>query len=348
MKKKEVVVYKDDAFYSAFPCVEKLAGNELAVIFRRAPQRKPYSDHLDSESAAVLVRSKDGGNKWGIPEIVYKKEYAVQDPSIRQLKDGTLISSFFQWKVVKEHPFNHSTIGTFILRSFDNGKQWEKNAFRIDAPAYKSVDISEPVLELPDGELLIPLYGNRDVFVMRSKDKGRTWGDLAMIGRDPFRNLWFCEPTLCMTKSGKILCMIREESAYATQRGNFLFQSESLDGGKTWSLPYKTDIWGHPANLLTLSDGRILVTYGYRRPPYGVRGCISEDEGKTWKLKDEIVIRSDGLHGDLGYPSSVELSPNKILTVYYFHTGKPVNKDSYGHYSHSGGIRYIAGSFYEV
>lgn len=34
-KEKEVVVYKNEAFYSAFPCVAKLANNELLVIFRR-------------------------------------------------------------------------------------------------------------------------------------------------------------------------------------------------------------------------------------------------------------------------------------------------------------------------
>lgn len=340
---KEVVVYKDAKFYSSFPCVEKLAKDELIAIFRRAPQRKPYSNHLDSESAGMLVRSADGGNTWGAPELVYKKEYGVQDPSVRKLKDGTLISSFFQWKVVKEHPFNHSVAGTFVLRSFDQGKHWEKEAIRVNTPGHEGAATSEPVLELPDGALLIPLYTRHAVFVMRSEDKGQTWKDLAVIGTERFPNISFQEPTLCLTRSGKIICLMRTPPDF------YLFQSESLDGGKTWSVPQqKTDIWGLPANLLTLADGRILASYGYRRPPYGVRACISEDEGKTWNLKDEIIIRLDGLHGDLGYPSSVEISPNKILTIYYFHTGKAVDRNFSGHYSVPPGIRYIAGSFYKV
>jgi hypothetical protein len=339
---KDVVVYKDEKYYSAFPCLEKLSNKEMIVIFRRAPQRKPYSDHGDSESAAVLVRSKDGGNSWGAPELVYKKEYGVQDPSVRKLKNGTLISSFFQWNWVKEHPFNHSVVGTFVLGSSDGGKSWDKDAALVKTPGYEGAAISEPVLELSDGELLIPLYKRGASFVMRSRDKGRTWKDLAVVGNDPFGNVSFGEPTLCQAKSGKIICMMRPPS------DRTLFQSESLDGGKTWSLPRQTDIWGFPANLLTLSDGRILLGYGYRRPPYGVRACISEDEGKTWNLQEEIIIRQDGLHGDLGYPSSVEVGPNRILTAYYFHTGQPVDKGTYRHYSMPPGTRYIAGSFYKV
>ena len=54
-------------------------------------------------------------------------------------------------------------------------------------------------------------------------------------------------------------------------------------------------------------------------------------------MKDEIIIRSDGKDGDLGYPSSVQLSDGRILTVYYFH---PLDEDwSEGH-------SLIAGSFY--
>ena len=38
------------------------------------------------------------------------------------------------------------------------------------------------------------------------------------------------------------------------------------------------------------------MIYGYRRPPYGVRGCISED-GVTWDVKNEFVIREGGVPG---------------------------------------------------
>ena len=57
----------------------------------------------------------------------------------------------------------------------------------------------------------------------------------------------------------------------------------------------------------------------------------SHDERKTWDLQNEIIIRNDGLHGDLGYPSSVEIEDKVILTTYYFHSLE--------------GVRFIGGSF---
>jgi hypothetical protein len=68
-----------------------------------------------------------------------------------------------------------------------------------------------------------------------------------------------------------------------------------------------------------LQDGRVLATYGHRRPPFGVRACLSEDEGETWDVANEKVIRDDGLDRDMGYPSSEQLDDGSILTVYYWH-----------------------------
>ena len=42
---------------------------------------------------------------------------------------------------------------------------------------------------------------------------------------------------------------------------------------------------------------------------------ISYDGGETFEK--EVVLRDDATHGDLGYPSTVELSDGSLLTVYY-------------------------------
>ena len=44
--------------------------------------------------------------------------------------------------------------------------------------------------------------------------------------------------------------------------------------------------------------------------------CISED-GITWKIENEIILRDDAFNKDLGYPVSVELEPGIVLTAYY-------------------------------
>ena len=70
----------------------------------------------------------------------------------------------------------------------------------------------------------------------------------------------------------------------------------SEDDGFTWTPPKWTNIWGYPPELIALQDGRYLMIYGYRRPPYGVRGIISDD-GVTWDVKNEFVIREGGVPG---------------------------------------------------
>ena len=97
---------------------------------------------------------------------------------------------------------------------------------------------------------------------------------------------------------------------------NVLWETYSDDNGHTWVELYPTPLWGFPPHLLQLSDGRVLCTYGYRRPPFGQRACISND-GITWNRADEIILRDDAFNKDLGYPASVELEPGIVLSVYY-------------------------------
>ena len=99
----------------------------------------------------------------------------------------------------------------------------------------------------------------------------------------------------------------------------FLYQSESSDGGATWAAPVRTPMWGYPCDLLLLDSGEVLCAYGYRRNPMGVRACLSCDGGRTWDIEHELVLRGDGFGGsDLGYPKVVQFSDGNILIVYYF------------------------------
>jgi hypothetical protein len=57
------------------------------------------------------------------------------------------------------------------------------------------------------------------------------------------------------------------------------------------------------------------MTYGYRRPPRGNQARVSADEGRTWS--EPLTLSDDGFSGDLGYPSTVELTDGKLLSVWY-------------------------------
>lgn len=98
--------------------------------------------------------------------------------------------------------------------------------------------------------------------------------------------------------------------------------SRSADGGKNWSTPVKTPVKEYPQHLRVLKDGRLLATYGYRYPPYGVRACISRDGGKTWDIDKEIILQNNGISDNLGYPVSIELENGEVLCVYYMNSAE--------------------------
>ncbi len=75
----------------------------------------------------------------------------------------------------------------------------------------------------------------------------------------------------------------------------------------------------------------MLATYGYRRQPWGVRGCISED-GLHWDVANEFSIREGGiappdavpnLYWHIGYPTSIQLDDGHIFTVDHQWTQQP-------------------------
>jgi sialidase-1 len=338
------VVYKDTDAYSCFPDIVRRANGELWVAFRRAggfsleALRRGKYDHVDKGARIGLARSLDNGVTWEVPTIIpaVDAECGDQDPSITELSDGTLMINFFRWRVVpaeekdrlfypsrQGHDGSWSDVeGPWIIRSRDGGAHWETTPVRVDSTPLPRAGTSDAVLELPDGTLLMAIYGADPgspvcrAYVVRSRDGGDTWGEPALIARDPAGRVSFEEPALVQTRAGYLLAMLRsgEPGKYA-----YLHQAISHDGGHTWTDLHETPMWGHPAQVRQLSDGRLLCAYGYRRPPFGVRACLSRDDGQSWDIAGEIVLRDDGTSRDLGYPSLAELPDGDIVTVYYIH-----------------------------
>ena len=104
---------------------------------------------------------------------------------------------------------------------------------------------------------------------------------------------------------------------------------------------------GAPGAPLLLSDGRIVIVYGTRVPPAGIRAVVSEDEGQTWS--PEIIVRDDAGSWDIGYPRVWEAEPGRIGTVYYYNDkDDPVQVRPVDTLWGAGGVRYIARSFFSI
>jgi hypothetical protein len=75
--------------------------------------------------------------------------------------------------------------------------------------------------------------------------------------------------------------------------------------------------FGFPFHLLPLPDGRVWLSYGYRRKPFGIRARILNAECTDFAQAPEIVLRDDGGTTDIGYPWATLLPDGRILTVYW-------------------------------
>lgn len=367
MQSENLEVYKSADFHSAFPHIIRLQNGDLVTLFREAPIHLGTNGtgnwihgkshfHRDPGSRNALVRSTDDGRTWNPDShvMVYASDnsHDVNMGMISQLPSGELVMNTMHFFVEpSDQQFTelrnkriHTTAtdrrfgvtafdSLLFMRSADWGRTWgDPEPIYLSSFDYDSHSGKNGVVVLPDGTWLLPLHGScaadesESSFVVRSRDEGRTWVEPSVIAFDLNRNIEFCEPAMILLTSGRLLAVMRTE--------NYLYQAFSTDGGWIWKGLKRTPIWGFPPHLLLLTDGRVLCTYGYRREPFGVRAVLSSDEGETWDIENEIIIRGDGLHRDLGYPASIQLQDSRVLSIYYF--------------SGEDGIRHIAGTIYRV
>ena len=79
-----------------------------------------------------------------------------------------------------------------------------------------------------------------------------------------------------------------------------------------------------------------LLTYGYRRPDWGIRAVLANEECTDIDVANELVVRGDGGIRDLGYPQAWLLNDGRAFVSYYFN-----------HESDGGDTRYICATILE-
>lgn len=335
------VISKQVNRYIGWPTAARTAGGDILVVFSG-----DRDEHVCPYGKIFLTRSSDDGKSWSEPEIICNTPLDDRDAGIVALQSGALVISWFNslafevdeyhawvkddgarvnksdWKKASSLITNkerQERLGSFTIRSEDDGRTWSD-------PVMNVVSAPHGPIQLSDGRLmyigsLMPFVSQR-IGVEESLDEGRTWhvvGEVPLPEEALSREVDMCEPHLCEASDGRLIAVLRKNCA-VEKRG--VYQSESLDGGRTWSKPSEilrsdgSSLKGYPPHLLKLRDGRILMVYGYRLEPFGERALISCDDGRTWDIDNEIEICPSHC-GDLGYPASVELDDGKILTVFY-------------------------------
>ncbi len=314
--------------FHGWPTLIRRANGELIVAWSGGREQ-----HVCPFGRVDLMRSRDEGQSWSWPQTVLDTPIDDRDAGLLETPSGALLLTTFtslvyegllaeatnwdaarfeRWHAVQRATTvaqRQSLVGAWMLRSTDGGFTWQ-------APYRVPVTSPHGPIALRDGRLLYPGKeypgGDQGVGVCESTDDGVTWRWLARIpARAGDKALDYHELHGVEVSSGHVVVHIRNHNP---NNRNETLQTESRDGGRTWTEPRAIGVWGLPSHLLRLRDGRLLMSYSHRRAPLGNQARISEDGGSTWT--SPVMLSDDGA-GDLGYPSTVELSKGDLLSIWY-------------------------------
>jgi hypothetical protein len=288
--------------------------HQLALSFNDLQEPFVEGEGGDFDHALLASFSDNGGLTWSEPVEVIRdldanvfndKQTITADPHDSDFVYGV-------WDRLIFPPSERaSVISGFVTAAFrgpawfarttDGGETWEP-ARQIFDPGQNSQTIANQIVVLPDGDLvniftLITLRGGTfpkgELFtasVIRSEDRGVTWGPRARSGKitpiriSPMRTIGVQDPdTGDPHRTGDIipdiavdtdtgtLYAVWQDARFNNMQADAIAFSQSTDGGFTWSAPIKVNKTptGIPienqqawtASVHVADDGTVGVTY---------------------------------------------------------------------------------------
>ena len=157
------------------------------------------------------------------------------------------------------------------------------------------------------------------MFCGRTTDGGLSWKFLSYVGPEPHG--FSIMPSTVRLGEKHLVMATRRREGEGEEHHRWIDAWESLDNGRSWQFldDVVADVGeGNPPALIRLSDGRICLTYGDRKPPYDMRAKFSMDGGHSWS--EPFVLQTGGGGRDMGYPRSIQRPDGKVVTLYYYYT----------------------------
>jgi predicted neuraminidase len=187
--------------------------------------------------------------------------------------------------------------------STDNGMTWSEDRVFEDRLGWLPRNVP---ITLRSGELLLPLSGrvgeSYGSFLLKTSDNGTTWEPSGVIQGGS-------QPTVVERSDGSLFVMMR--------RRRRITQSESTDGGRTWSDAKQSELKNPDAGIAMtrLRNGHLVLVFNdsaMARTPLSIVRSI--DEGKTW----ETPMKLEANPGEYSYPSVIQTSDGKIHVTYTY------------------------------
>lgn len=317
--KENFTVYREPGRYGGWPANHGFWqwGDELVAGFTSTWFKAAKNDHkIDRTKPSYewQARSLDGGRTWKVESdlpFADRKAEAKPTPLTQPI-------DFSEADFALMFRFGSLHAGPSWFYVSDNRCKTWLGPYAFSIPGVDGICTRTDLLVLGARDcLLFGSCGKQSdgkegrVFCARTTDGALSWKLVSFIGDEPAAGSFAIMPSSIRLQDGTILTTVRRSDGS-------IDAWRSGDLGVTWTLCGKaaTGIGGNPPALVQLADGRAVLTYGFRRKPFGVRARISSDGGLSWG--PEILLRDDGYDGDLGYPRSLVRPDGKIMTIYYF------------------------------
>ena len=300
----------------------------------------------NDRSQISLSFSEDRGKTWSDYQIAVQsrpeKGLDYRNPSLGQSNDGHLVLVYgsIAGKNATGPGESHRLMA--VIRSDDGGRSWSDPA-QIDLPPGAWLNPHGQMRRLSDGTLIFNARGGwmpevykrnpelpeRISYLYRSSDGGQTWQTGDGIGDGA-------------SETGFLPLDENHWVGYVRHNDRPNRIAHSYDGGFTWDRWEESTVgevvekssadiqhagsWRivngrcnkpSPGNVTALPNGKVLITFGHRAYPFGVRAIISHDGGETFDIAREYILSDTGYCTDCGYPSTVCFGDGLIVTVAY-------------------------------
>jgi hypothetical protein len=295
--------------------------DDLLMVYRWS------SAHTRKPSQLRMMRSRDGGATWtqATPFVVADQTGVdFRDPSLTAMRGGRLLLSYFT-----------TTSTGAVLATEVRRRDTDNTAFSAPSRVWSSTlpnpVTSAKIVEMTNGQLLIPLYGTpsaggpHHVVIVASVDGGVSW-DGRGTGRQKTiasGSAWYQEPAIAEVAPGHVRALIRVSTTSPSVSGNAV-QTDSYDNTymNTWSTPSSLGVPMHGPELLAI-PGTTYVPYLWSQPnaassPTNRPTMIAVRRGQVpWADTPRHTLYNPGTTNDSGYAGTVAIDTGRLVTVVY-------------------------------
>lgn len=320
-------------------------GDEIVIGFTVGAHKTVERGHAIDKSQPVVnrqARSLDRGSSWQVEDFngarpdgrglsadehmaPAQRLSAVMDETTAPIPSQPLQFGHPDFAMMAARTGLARGVFSFFYVSTDRCRSWD-GPYRLPLFGHTGIAARSDYIVQGEHSALFFLTANKSdgaegkVICVRTDDGGQSFELLSGVGGEPQAAGDFAiMPASLQLPSGRILCARRCREGKSGLSWIDLFISD--DSGRSWrflSRPvdfHQPSHGGNPPCLKQLSDGRVLLIYGNRDGPYRICARVSEDDGSSWS--DEVVLRSAGGNGDMGYVRAVVLDDDSVVAAYY-------------------------------